>query len=139
MHLVGLLISWKILECGDMSPLFKAPTRRRTPKFSAREDRRRAGQAARPTSQERLASGVGFRHNGKVVDLLNEHYLWASVIWGAIAGGYLIYGWRQKVMGPFIGGLAMIAASFFIVSALLMSLACIALMVIVYWLAKQGY
>ena len=75
----------------------------------------------------------------QAVDLLNEHYLWASVIWGAIAGGYLIYGWRQKVMVPFIGGLAMTAASFFIGSALLMSLACIALMVFVYWLAKQGY
>jgi hypothetical protein len=73
------------------------------------------------------------------VDLLNEHYLWASVIWGAIAGGYLIYGWRQRALMPFLGGLVMTAASFFIVSALLMSLACIALMVIVYWLAKQGY
>jgi hypothetical protein len=73
------------------------------------------------------------------VDLINEHYLLASVIWGTIAGGYLIYGWRQRALMPFIGGLAMTAASFFIVSALLMSLACIALMVIVYWLAKQGY
>jgi hypothetical protein len=73
------------------------------------------------------------------VDLLNEHYLLASVIWGTIAGGYLIYGWRQRALMPFIGGLAMTTASFFIISALLMSLACIALMVIVYWLAKQGY
>jgi hypothetical protein len=73
------------------------------------------------------------------VDLINEHYLLASVIWGTIAGGYLIYGWRQRALMPFIGGLAMTATSFFIVSALLMSLACIALMVIVYWLAKQGY
>ena len=40
---------------------------------------------------------------------------------------------------PFIGGLAMTAASFLISSALLMSLACIAVMAIVYWLAKQGY
>jgi hypothetical protein len=73
------------------------------------------------------------------VDLINEHYLLASVIWGTIAGGYLIYGWRQRALMPFLGGLAMTAASFFIISALLMSLACIALMVIVYWLAKQGY
>jgi hypothetical protein len=73
------------------------------------------------------------------MDLLNEHYLWASVIWGAIAGGYLIYGWRQQALIPFLGGLAMTVASFFIGSALLMSLACIALMVFVYWLAKQGY
>ena len=73
------------------------------------------------------------------MDLLNEHYLWASVIWSAIAAGYLIYGWRQRTLMPFIGGFAMTAASFFIGSALLMSLACLALMFIVYWLAKQGY
>ena len=72
-------------------------------------------------------------------DLLNEHYLWASLIWGAIACGYLIYGWRQRALLPFLGGLAMTAAAFFIVSALWMSLACVALMFIVHWLVKQGY
>jgi len=73
------------------------------------------------------------------VDLLNEHYLWASCIWGAIAGGYMIYGWRQRALLPFLGGLAITAVSFFIVSALWMSLACIALMFITHWLLKQGY
>ena len=73
------------------------------------------------------------------MNLLNEHYLWASCIWGAIAGGYMIYGWRQRALLPFLGGLAMTATSFFIVSALLMSLACIALMFITHWLMKQGY
>jgi hypothetical protein len=71
--------------------------------------------------------------------LLNQHYLWASCVWGAIAGGYMVYGWRQKALIPFIGGLVMTAASFLIVSALLMSLACLAVMAIVYWLLKQGY
>jgi hypothetical protein len=71
--------------------------------------------------------------------LLNQHYLWASCIWSAIASGYLIYGWRQRALLPFLGGLAMTAASFFIVSALLMSLACVALMFITHWLMKQGY
>ena len=73
------------------------------------------------------------------MDLLNQHYLWASCIWSAIASGYLIYGWRQRALLPFLGGLAMTAASFFIVSALLMSLACVALMFITHWLMKQGY
>ena len=73
------------------------------------------------------------------MDLLNEHYLWASCIWSAIASGYLIYGWRQRATIPFVGGVAMTAAYFFISSALLMSLACIALMFAVYWLLKQGY
>ena len=73
------------------------------------------------------------------MNLLNEHYLWASCIWGAIASGYMIYGWRQRALLPFLGGLAITAVSFFIVSALLMSLACIALMFITHWLMKQGY
>jgi len=73
------------------------------------------------------------------VNLLNEHYLWASCIWGAIASGYLVYSWRQKSLIPFLGGLAMTAASFLIISALLMSLACLATMFIVWWLLRQGY
>jgi hypothetical protein len=73
------------------------------------------------------------------VDLLNQHYLWASCIWSAIASGYMIYGWRQRALLPFLGGMAMTAVSFFIVSALWMSLACIALIFITHWLLKQGY
>ena len=30
------------------------------------------------------------------VDFTNSSYVWASVLWGGIGGGYLIYGWRQK-------------------------------------------
>jgi hypothetical protein len=75
----------------------------------------------------------------QTVNLLNEHYLWASVIWGAIATGYLVYGWRQRTLIPFLSGLAITTASIFISSALLMSLACIALMAITYWLVKQDY
>ena len=73
------------------------------------------------------------------MDLLNQHYLWASCIWSAIAGGYWVYGMRQKSLIPFLGGLAMIVASFLIVSALLMSLACLAAMFAVWWLLRQGY
>jgi hypothetical protein len=81
----------------------------------------------------------GLRHSCNAVDLLNQHYLWASCIWSAIAGGYMVYGWRQKALIPFLGGLAMTATSFLIVSALLMSLAGLAIMVAVWWLLKQGY
>lgn len=73
------------------------------------------------------------------MDLLNEHYLLASLIWGAIASGYLIYGWRQREMVPLFGGLAMSAAAIFISSALLMSLACAAIVFAIWWLMKQGY
>ncbi|HUA38496.1 MAG TPA: hypothetical protein VMA35_08920 [Candidatus Sulfopaludibacter sp.] len=69
----------------------------------------------------------------------NENALLASLFWGSVATGYLIYGWKQKTLLPFLGGLAMTAASFLIGSALLMSLTCVAVMAMVYWLAKQGY
>jgi hypothetical protein len=82
---------------------------------------------------------VKFKYKASAVNLLNEHYLWASMVWGAIATGYLIYGWRQRVLIPFIGGLAMTAASILVVSALWMSLICLAVMAVVYWLLKHGY
>lgn len=89
--------------------------------------------------REALVSRCRLYHIERIVNWFNENFLWASLVWGSIAFGYLIYGWKQKTLMPFIGGLAMTAASFLISSALLMSLACIAVMVIVYWLAKQGY
>lgn len=71
-------------------------------------------------------------------NLTNEHFLFASVFWGGIAGGYYIYGWRQKSAIPFAGGVAMTAASFFL-PALWMTLACIAIIYAVWWLRKEGY
>ena len=69
----------------------------------------------------------------------NENFLLASLFWGTVAFGYLFYGWKQKALTPFLGGLAMTAASILIGSAALMSLACVAVMVVVYWLTRQGY
>ena len=71
--------------------------------------------------------------------IFDVHFLFASLIWGSIGIGYCIYGKRQPSMIPFISGVSMIAASYFIASALVMSLVCIGLMVGVYVLVKQGY
>ena len=60
------------------------------------------------------------------------------MIWGAVASGYMIYGWRQKALVPFFGGVAMLGVSC-LIPALPMSLICLAVMAIVYWLVKQGY
>lgn len=89
--------------------------------------------------QEVLARQDKLHDNATIVNWLNGNFLLASVIWSSVATGYLIYGWKQKAVMPLVGGAAMMAASFLISSALLMSLACIALMAIVYWLARQGY
>jgi len=72
------------------------------------------------------------------VDWTNERFLWASVIWSAVASGYFIYGWRQKSAIPLAAGALMTAVSIFL-PALWMSLACIAIMFAVWWLLKQGY
>ena len=79
------------------------------------------------------------KKNGiKTDDLLNEHFLFASVIWSAVAGGYLLYARRQREITPFIGGVAMMAASFLVTSWFWMSLICIALMLGVHYQMKRG-
>jgi len=69
---------------------------------------------------------------------LNENALWASCLWGAIAGGYWIYGWRQKAAIPCLGGFAMTLVCF-MSSALLMSLISLGIIFAVWWLLRQGY
>jgi len=69
---------------------------------------------------------------------IDQNALWASCFWGAIASGYWIYGWKQKILIPCLGGFAMTAACF-MSSVLWMSLASIAIMFAVWWLLKQGY
>ena len=72
------------------------------------------------------------------VDLMNENFLWASLVWGAVGSGYLLYGWKQHAAISFAGGAVITVCSFFL-PALPMSFASLAVMGIVYWLLKQGY
>ena len=69
---------------------------------------------------------------------MDQHVLWASCLWGAIASGYWVYGMKQKSLVAFLGGLAMMTASF-LMGVLTMSLAGIAIMFAVWWLLRQGY
>jgi len=69
--------------------------------------------------------------------MLDENFLWASVVWGGVAGGYLIYGWRQKSGIPLAAGAAMTMMTFIGPNALIMSLASIAIMVANWWLMKR--
>jgi hypothetical protein len=70
---------------------------------------------------------------------MNTSFLFASLLWGSVGGGYWIYGKKQREMMPMIGGVAMIAVSYFVTSWLLMTLLCGALMVAVYLLVKRGF
>ena len=59
------------------------------------------------------------------------------MLWGGIAGGYLVYGWKQKSGYPLAAGAAMTAMSFIGPNALIMSLVCIAIMVATWWAMKR--
>ncbi|HTX22114.1 MAG TPA: hypothetical protein VMD27_09710 [Candidatus Aquilonibacter sp.] len=72
------------------------------------------------------------------MNLLNENFLWANCIWGAVASGYMFYGWKQRAMIPFVGGLVMTVVACFM-PALTMSVISIIIMLAVWWLCRQGY
>ena len=71
------------------------------------------------------------------MNVFDTRFLFASLLWGSIGVGYFIYGKKQREMIPLVGGVAMIAVSYFVSSALLMSLLSIALMAAVYLLVKR--
>lgn len=70
--------------------------------------------------------------------MFNTNFLFASLIWGSVGLGYFIYGKKQGSWEPMIGGVLMMAASYFVGSALLMSLVSLGLMAVVYVLLKRG-
>ncbi len=65
--------------------------------------------------------------------------MFASLLWGSVGLGYFIYGKKQAAWIPMVGGALMMGLSYFIESALLMSLICTAIMAVVYGLLKRGY
>jgi hypothetical protein len=69
---------------------------------------------------------------------LDTSYLFVSMIWSAIGGGYWLYGKKQRSAPPLWGGVALIAISWLITSWIWMSLAAIAIMVGVYYWSKNS-
>ena len=69
---------------------------------------------------------------------LNQSFLLANCLWSAVASGYMIYGWRQRSLIPFLGGFLMMGVSC-LAPALTMSAVNIAILFAVWWLLKQGY
>lgn len=79
------------------------------------------------------------KKNGvKAEDLLDEHFMFASMFWSAVAGGYLLYARKQRETTPLIGGVVMMAVSFMVSSWFWMSLICFVLMFGVYHQMKRG-
>lgn len=60
--------------------------------------------------------------------------LFASLIFGSIGAGYLIYGKKQTRMVPMLGGIALVAASYFLETALSMSLVSLTILAAIHWL-----
>jgi hypothetical protein len=71
--------------------------------------------------------------------MFNTSSLFASMLWGSVGLGYFIYGKKQSSWIPMVGGVLILAVSYLVSSALLMSLLCIGLMGGVYMLLKRGY
>ncbi len=70
---------------------------------------------------------------------MNMDTLWASMLWGAVGSGFAIYGKKQGRPVPLVGGLAMIGATYFCETALVMSIVGVALTAGIWWLTKQGF
>jgi hypothetical protein len=63
---------------------------------------------------------------------LDSGTLFASLIWGAIGAGFFIYGKKQGSAPALIGGVALVAGSYLIASALWMSVVSMAILAIIF-------
>jgi len=69
---------------------------------------------------------------------LNANFLFASLFWGSVGFGYFIYGKKQSSWVAMVGGALMMVLSYFVSSALLMSVVCLGVILGVYLLIKRG-
>ncbi len=65
-------------------------------------------------------------------------FLYASLLWGTIGGGCIVYGKKQGAAPPLIAGFALLAASF-IPSVWLMSALSVLLLAGMVWGLRRGY
>jgi hypothetical protein len=71
--------------------------------------------------------------------MFNTATLLSSLFWGSIGAGYFVYGKRQRSFVPMIGGVLLIAASYFAGSVLEMSLISGLIIAAIHLLLKRGY
>lgn len=67
---------------------------------------------------------------------VDSNTLMASLIWGSIGFGFAVYGWKQKDLLTLFGGITLMAISYFIWSALYMSLVGAVLVAAIIWLKR---
>jgi hypothetical protein len=61
-----------------------------------------------------------------------------SLIWSAVGSGFWIYGKKQRTAPPLFGGVALIAISWLITSAIWMSVAGIGIIVGIYYWSRMS-
>jgi hypothetical protein len=71
--------------------------------------------------------------------MFNTGTLFASLLWGSIGIGYFIYGKKQRSPIPMIGGVALIAVSYFARTVLVMSLISAVVIAAIHVLLRKGY
>jgi len=72
-------------------------------------------------------------------ELFHTDFLLSSLIWGSVGVGCVIYGKKQTEAVPLIGGLALVAVSYLVPSAVWMSLVSLLLIGGMYAAKKQGF
>jgi hypothetical protein len=68
---------------------------------------------------------------------LDGHFLFASMFWGAIGTGFLVYGKRQTSIAAFVAGLGLIGISYFARTAWEMHLMAAIILVIAFLLKNR--
>ena len=75
-----------------------------------------------------------------MLDGISTAALFAGVLWGGLAGGFIVYGSKQKVLAPFLVGVALTAATYLLWnSAIWMSVVSVAILAGFFWLKSRGY
>lgn len=71
--------------------------------------------------------------------LFNPHTLIASLIWGTVGAGFVVYGRKVGEPFPAVAGLGMVFASYFCPTAISMTLVSVGLIAALIVLQKLGY
>jgi hypothetical protein len=69
---------------------------------------------------------------------LDSSYLFVSMFWSAIGGGIWLYGKKQRTAPPLFGGVALIAISWLITSAVWMSVAALGIIAGIYYWSRHS-
>ena len=67
----------------------------------------------------------------------DSNSLFASLLWGSIGSGFAIFGKKQGEPVTLFGGIALVAVSYFIESALIMSLVSATMIAGIFWLRRR--